>query len=328
MKHVYLDSSDDVIAQSTVPRTLEEAQAKNALIVAVIPDAPDEVVAKSMEPTVSYYHRLTSGDGTDISHYTEVHDLTGYGSLKIAEINQRTDELLTMGFLYDGHRFPLTSAYAATYIGLTVVDQRNAIAFPVHLKDMHNGVYAVPDKTTLKTILASAAAGIMEIQDGETQLRNALNAATTKEEIDAIVDTREPLNEPSTTAVGVADYISQTEYVEEDDHETSTTATSPNKRLVLSVSNLPANNKWRLEWSLEFKSERSTRIAYAAVYVDDQEIAVDHIKSDEWRVAVGAKELTLAGDHHEFLIAYWSNHKNYAASIRRLSLRLIRKNEV
>ena len=71
-KYVYLDSDQNVIASSTKQRTLEEAQGVNSAIAQIIAGAPDEVAVKGANPALDYYHRLDSGDGTDLAHYVQV----------------------------------------------------------------------------------------------------------------------------------------------------------------------------------------------------------------------------------------------------------------
>ena len=70
MRYGYLNAENDVIASSTIERTLVEAQAKNSDVVSILTDIPVAVIVKGLG--TAEYHRHTSGDGTDISHYTTV----------------------------------------------------------------------------------------------------------------------------------------------------------------------------------------------------------------------------------------------------------------
>ncbi|RLI84124.1 MAG: hypothetical protein DRP01_08425 [Archaeoglobales archaeon] len=320
-KIVYLDATNTVIATSTKVKTLEEAQAINSSIITRVLDAPDQVV-RTNTPGKLYYHQLTSGDGTDLSHYTEVEYLDAYKNAKIQSISLRTEELLALGFTYNSQRFSMSSSFAAVYSSLLLMDQKDSVTFPLPIHDLNGVPFAIETKEMLRTLLASAAAGIMGLQKADSQLREAILEAETVQDIDAITDDRLPVEIPDTSTIAVEGFSTIDQYRTADDTETKTNATSPRERLTLSVTELPLSN-WRLEWYFEFKSAKSTAVAYTSVCQGETELSKDHLKGDDWKVSTGSKLVTLEGDH-AFTINYWAKSKKYATEIRRLELRLVR----
>ena len=325
MTTAYVDIHNDVIALSTVPRTLEVAQDVNSAIVALIENAPSTLIRKGAFG-VTYYHHWTSGDGTDISHYTEVVDLDDFKNQKIAAIKKRTDELLDAGFTYDEHTFLLTSTISTMYISLLLIDRKSGLNFPINIMDSQRVPYAIPNRTILQELLASTAAGVLEIEDTDIQLQEAVKAATTLEELDVIVDTRVPITIPTFPNISIDSYIATNHYYTNDEKETSTTAILPRERLTLSLSNIP-EGIWEIDWAYELASSLKNSIAYAALYIDETEVSVHNTIGIDWCSVAGTKFRQLTGSTHVFSIMYWSESSRRAANIRRLHIHLKRCNE-
>jgi len=327
MTTAYLDIDNNVIGVSSVFRPLEIAQDVNPSIVTVVENAPDNVVVKGKRGAV-LYHKLTAGNGTDISHYTEVTDLDDYKNNRIQEIKMNTQTLESLGFLYDERTFSMDTTFAFVYSSLLLLDEKKAITYPFPIQCLNSTTYYVTDRSSLRELVASTAAAILELQESESQLKLDILAASTKEEIDGIVDNRTQLGSPNTQIVSIADFTAKGSYEAEDQQQTSTTSKVPRVRLVLTANEVQENSVWDLDWSFEYRSSTSNATAYSSVEADGSEIARDHTDGEEWTSSVGKKKLTLTEGSHTFNISYWSSSKKYAATIRRLHIKLTRRNEV
>lgn len=73
--YAYLDSNNECEATSFTSKTIEEVQINFTNAITIIPNAPDDVVHKGQD--LGYFHKLVSGDGTDLSHYIKVY-VSGY----------------------------------------------------------------------------------------------------------------------------------------------------------------------------------------------------------------------------------------------------------
>ena len=193
--YAYLDSSNDVVGLSTVARTLEEAQAVNPDIATVIDGAPAELGIKD-HPKCVIYHRKTSGDGTDISHYTEFENLDDYKVARLVTIDMRTRELITEGFEYpdsSGDFYSLSMEAQASFT-FTYAARADAttISYPVKI-NLLSGMGTPLSLADAAAVEAFYKKGLQTVQghkDSGTTLRDSVLAATTCEEVDAVVDNR------------------------------------------------------------------------------------------------------------------------------------------
>lgn len=101
MATAYLNATDDVLAITTRPSPPSLIEYQNRIVEATqrILVAPDELVGKLSLGIggVWTYHRKTSGDGTDISHYTLIEDVSGLITLRKSGVDDTTSALLLAG---------------------------------------------------------------------------------------------------------------------------------------------------------------------------------------------------------------------------------------
>jgi hypothetical protein len=195
VKTVYIDVDNNVIAASTVERTLAEAQVVNPAIVAVVPDAPDAVVAKGVDAAILYYHRLDHGDGDVMEDYIEIVFLDDYKAERCATIDERTSELTALGFTHtngEDVKLSINNTHLIIYLGLDKMNAMGLITWPVPYATLDGEPYLITDSADLNSIIAQGGAALMTIRVGGVLLRNAINSAMTKAEIDAIHDDRQP----------------------------------------------------------------------------------------------------------------------------------------
>jgi len=189
--YVYTDVGGDVLACSTVSRTVEQVQGKAPGVVAVVPGAPSSVVCKLGFRTgglPAYYHRHTSGDGTDAAHYTQVVYLDTLRALRFGETDKQTQALLCNGFAYGGKTLSMcitSQVKADGYARLSAED------YPIELPTCDDSeIVSLADAAALDAYRDAQVAALKAVIDGGDTLKAALRSATTKAEIDAVVDTR------------------------------------------------------------------------------------------------------------------------------------------
>ena len=101
--YAYLNSNSKVVGLSRVARTLPQAQAINSAIDSIISNAPEGLVA-TIHPRrnglPAYNHQHTSGDGSQIGHYTQQDRLNDLKTSGRALIVGSTDYNFALGFEY------------------------------------------------------------------------------------------------------------------------------------------------------------------------------------------------------------------------------------
>ena len=193
MPTAYLDASSDVVAMSTVERSLAVAQSVNPAIVVVVSGAPDGLCIKGGGNTHTY-HRQTSGDGTDVSHYTAYEQLDGLKAARFAEIDARTDELVGLGFEYppsSGQRFSLSAPAQMKLLAADAQRDDPLFTYPVVWNSLSDaGSISLPDSATLHGFVLTAVGTVRAVLDSGTTIKDAVRAASTKVALDAVVDPR------------------------------------------------------------------------------------------------------------------------------------------
>lgn len=189
----YLDTSSDVIAVSSTGLTLSEAQALNPDITTVISDAPFGLVAKGSETFVQpYHHRLTSGDGSDISHYTEIEVLRPLKIYRANEIDDRTQEIIEEGFVAsNSKRFRIDNDAMITYNILFQTRNSPSADYPVIVNVFtDDGIQILSNSAAVEQFVSEMFLGRRVIFDAGVALKQQIIDASTVSEIDAVVDNR------------------------------------------------------------------------------------------------------------------------------------------
>lgn len=190
----YLNSGGDVRALSSQVRTLVEAQAVDATITEVIAGAPDELISVDhtrIRGKPPYYHRKVSGDGTAIGHYSQIGKLKAYKRQRFDEIDDRTDELIAEGFTYNTKVFSWSVKAQSKLAGLHQVRNDGALVYPYKWNTIDDiGMISIANAVDLHTFYMTGLATYWAHVDSGTALKIQIRSATTKAEVDAVVDTR------------------------------------------------------------------------------------------------------------------------------------------
>lgn len=190
MKDVFVDSSGNVVCEDYNGCSLADAQVKNPTVTERIQGAPDAVTPQKVSfptPHQYYYHQKTSGDGTDISHYTEVPVLDELKAQRNGEIDQKTAALIAQGFLFDSKVFSLSIYAQSNWTNLKNLEE--LLTWPVDVTTITDEEYSL-SQANMPAFVGTAAATIQAHYDSGRALKLQINAASTKAEIDAIIDNR------------------------------------------------------------------------------------------------------------------------------------------
>jgi hypothetical protein len=185
----FLDVSGDVIAAApNHPATLAEMQAKFPSITTKIDNAPDGLQYKNW-PKSGYYHRKISGDGSLITHYSQIDSLPLVHTAKCKAIDRRTEELIHGGFTHSSIQFSLSHHAQQNLAHYESV--KATITWPLvmnSIDDMNS--ISLANQAAWDSFYSDAIARIKAIVDGGTTLKEQCRAATTAAGINAVTDTR------------------------------------------------------------------------------------------------------------------------------------------
>lgn len=188
MSFAFLNAANEVIGVSAVDRSLVDAQIKLPAATQRIAGAPDELVAKG---TNGQFHKLTSGDGTQIGDYTLADYIEHQKAGRFAAIDARTFELTTTTpIAHDGHQFVMHQANMVLLFSMTAVkDVLLPSPYPMTFPAL-GASYSIGNVAELDAFsLAVRTATEIHVMSGEA-LKTAINAATNQAELDAVVDNR------------------------------------------------------------------------------------------------------------------------------------------
>lgn len=191
MVYAYLDGGNDVVGISTTPVPIGVAQGKNPDIVARVDNAPRQLRPKILNDSrETFYHHKITGDGTDISHYEQVAVLDAYKQARYEEIDDKDVELIEQGFSHNGATFSLSSNAQKTWLMLH--QMRAELPYPFLKSQLDDSVapYSIADQIELETIATQILTKVGGIITSGDAIKTQIRAATTKAEIDAILDNR------------------------------------------------------------------------------------------------------------------------------------------
>lgn len=104
------------------------------------------------------------------------------------EIDLKTETLIAQGFTYDGHVFSLSSEAQINWTNL--YQARALFTYPMDATTKDQDAYSIADVATVEAFYQTGLGTVQYHLDGGRVLKVAVKAATTKAEIDAVVDNR------------------------------------------------------------------------------------------------------------------------------------------
>lgn len=115
--------------------------------------------------------------------------LPAYKKEKNLDIDLRSALLIEDGFTYQGKAFSLSTN---AQINISALNQtRNDLTYPVTYNTIDDiDTYDVVDAADMNAMYMAALATKKAVLDGGTSLKTQVRQATTKEEVDAVIDNR------------------------------------------------------------------------------------------------------------------------------------------
>jgi len=138
---------------------------------------PDEEDLIAIE---TYYSNITSTDCLDIFKLS-----------KINEINDRTGELILLGYSFAGKQFPLSSNGQTNLLALYTTRNEPALLYPIEMNTLDDlDHYMITGPEIIEGMYLTALATKKTHLDSGTALKDLVRAAVTEEEINSIIDNR------------------------------------------------------------------------------------------------------------------------------------------
>jgi hypothetical protein len=111
---------------------------------------------------------------------------------KQGQIDIRTQELISEGFIYDGHRFSLSDQAQMNIVGLKTPIDMGWVTFPHKMSTTEEDTpeYEVADANAFNAVYAQAVGTVKAHMDSGRALKKLVAACTTVAEVDAVEDTR------------------------------------------------------------------------------------------------------------------------------------------
>ena len=114
-------------------------------------------------------------------------------TLKVAEIDARTAELIMSGFTYDGSNFSMSESAQRNWIGIGTALSLGMLSFPMIISTVDEGTHELSDSTDCQLFLVAfltyQSNPAMPLGQGRI-LKAQVQACTTVAEVEAIVDPR------------------------------------------------------------------------------------------------------------------------------------------
>jgi hypothetical protein len=117
--------------------------------------------------------------------------LDEYKKLRYCEIDVRTGELISQGFVYQSKIFSLSTSAQTNILALDSTRDDPALTYPIKYNTIDDSdSYDVVDSTDLHNMYLTALATKKGHLDSGTVLKTSIRDAATKADVDAIIDNR------------------------------------------------------------------------------------------------------------------------------------------
>ena len=162
---------------------MTECEHCNALVSAI--------PSQEYEDHLDAVHRVSSGGALDVSKLVDKNNnafpLEEAKATKKADIDKRTEELCSLGFSYDGKTFSLSLDAQKNYIGMKMFE--TLMPDPTPIAAMDGSTYNLA-KSSFGAFCGAALAMVQSHLNSRLPFLAAVEAASTPEDVMAVVDTR------------------------------------------------------------------------------------------------------------------------------------------
>lgn len=136
------------------------------------------------------YAKINSGSDIDNPDYDTGSELTNLINKKLIEIDIRTGELISEGFVYGANTFSLSSVAQKNWISLKVMKEAGSITYPLGVSTITNGEYLIADSTIHDVFTIAAFDATKGHVDSGRALKLSAQAAADLAALKLVVDTR------------------------------------------------------------------------------------------------------------------------------------------
>ena len=117
--------------------------------------------------------------------------LERYKAQKNQAIDQRSGELISLGYSFAGEQFSLSANGQTNILALDTTRDDPALTYPIEFNTKDDlGTFSIPDAATLHGMFLTALATKKTHLDSGTLLKDQVRAATTIAEVEAVIDNR------------------------------------------------------------------------------------------------------------------------------------------
>lgn len=109
---------------------------------------------------------------------------------KNTQIDERTRQIILLGAPYDGHMFSQDLPDQMTYVFLCTAVMAGQAQYPIEVRDMSDIPYYLADAGAFYTFYFTGGAYLQAILTSGRAIKDQVNACTTIEQVNAIVDPR------------------------------------------------------------------------------------------------------------------------------------------
>ena len=110
---------------------------------------------------------------------------------KCAAIDARTDELISVGFVFATKTFSLSANAQAKMMGITQIRDDENLTYPIKWNTIDDtDTHSITDSAMMLSFYLTGVGTYRSHLDGGTTLKDSVRAATTIAAVDAVTDTR------------------------------------------------------------------------------------------------------------------------------------------
>lgn len=146
------------------------------------PDGFDLAVSKIYDPATDTIRNATQSELSDW-------ELREAKTAKLAEIDAKTEQLISHGFTFDGHQFSL-SIEAQSNWHVLWNGRESIVAYPKEVSTKDSEAYLIVDSATMNVFGLTALNAVSNHIQAGRDIKVQVKAATTTTEVNAITDNR------------------------------------------------------------------------------------------------------------------------------------------
>lgn len=141
--------------------------------------------------TAAEYDAYLAANRAAYDTWKAVEDLSLEKERRFELIDARTRLLIDAGFVFEGKTFSLSQQAQTTYTGLYAVRAEPVLVYPVQVNTRDDeATHELADADAVRAFYLTAVGTYRGRLDAGTVLKDQIRAATTRAELDAVVDER------------------------------------------------------------------------------------------------------------------------------------------